>query len=103
VRRDEDDVIFDIVYDASEATVVTVRIAVAGGSIELITEDGRRPLATGVHVVVRGRAGLLTKRTMTTIAPRVMKEMDYDEIVVAGAVRTTGARPGRRPRRFRSR
>jgi hypothetical protein len=60
---DEDDVTIEIVYDASEGTVVTARIALAGGSIELmgeISENGRTLLATGVHVAVRGPAGLLT-------------------------------------------
>jgi hypothetical protein len=102
----EDEVAFDIVYDASEGTVVTVRIAIAGASVELmgeIGEHGRTLLVTGVHIAVRGPAGLLTKRTMAAIAHRVMQEMDYDEIIVEGAARTTGSRPGHRPRRFRFR
>ena len=68
-----------------------------------ISENGRTLLATGVHIVVRGPSGPLTKRTMEAIARRVMEEMDYDEIVVEGAARTTGARPGHRPRQFRFR
>jgi hypothetical protein len=106
MRPDDDDVTIEIVYDASEGTVVTVRIAIPGGSIELmgeIAESGRSLLVTGVHIVVRGPAGLLTKKTMEAIARRVMKEMDYDEIVVEGAARTTGARPGHRPRQLRFR
>jgi hypothetical protein len=106
MRRDEDDITFEIVYDASEGTVITASIAVAAGSIELmgeISENGRTLLATGVHIVVRGPSGPLTKRTMEAIARRVMAEMDYDEIVVEGAARTTGARPGHRPRQFRFR
>lgn len=106
MRLSEEDVTIEIVYDASEGEVVTARIAIPGGSIELmgeIAESGRTLLVTGVHVAVRGPAGLLTKATIETIARRVMKEMDYDEIVVEGAARTTGARPGHRPRRFRFR
>jgi hypothetical protein len=106
MRSDEDDVTIEIIYDASEGTVVTARIAIPGGSIELmgeITESGPSLMLTGVHMVVRGPAGPLTKKTMETIARRVMKEMDYDEIVVEGAARTTGARPGHRPRQFRFR
>jgi hypothetical protein len=101
-----DEVGFDIVYDASEGTVVTVRIAIAGALVELmgeIREPGRTLLVTGVHVAVRGPAGFLTRQRMAAIARRVMREMDYDEIIVEGAARTTGARPGHRPRRFRFR
>jgi hypothetical protein len=106
MRQGEDDVAIEIVYDAPEGTVITARVAIAGGSIGLmgeISESGRTLLATGVHIVVRGSAGLLTKRTMETIARHVMKEMEYDEIVVEGAARTTGAPPGHRPRRLRFR
>ena len=44
MRRDEDDITFEIVYDASEGTVITASIAVAAGSIERmgeISENGR--------------------------------------------------------------
>jgi hypothetical protein len=106
MKPDDGDVTIEIVYDASEGTVITARIAVTGGTIELmgeISEQGRTLMATGVHLAVRGPAGLLTKRTMQTIARRVMREMDYDEIIVEGAARTTGARPGHRPRQLRFR
>lgn len=102
--RDEDEVTFEIVFDASEGVVLTVRIELPEGSLLLmgeIREDGRRLLATGAHMEVEGASGLLTKMTMKKIARRVMKEMDYDEIIIEGAARTTGARPGHRPRRFR--
>jgi hypothetical protein len=106
MHEDEDDVSIEIVYDASEGTVVTAHITVTGGTIELmgeVRETGRTLWLSGVHVVVRGGPGLLTRPAMERIARRVMKEMEYDEIVVAGAARTTGARPGHRPRPFRFR
>jgi hypothetical protein len=106
MRPQEAEVTFEIVYDASEGAVVTARIAVPGGSIDLmgeIAESGRSLLVTGVHVGVQGPAGLLTRAMMDAIARRVMQEMGYDEIIVEGAARTTGARPGHRPRQFRFR
>ena len=48
----EHEVAFEIVYDASEGTVVTARIAIAGASIELVGELGERGrtlLVTGVR------------------------------------------------------
>jgi hypothetical protein len=43
----------------------------------------------------------LTMSDMRRVADLVMRELDYDSIIVEGAVRTTGARPGRRPRPLR--
>jgi hypothetical protein len=104
MRSAEDNVTIEIEYDASEGTVITARISIPGGSIELmgeIIERGRSLFVTGVHIEASGPPGLLNRKAIKAISQREMKEMDYDEIFVEGAARTTGARPGHRPRQFR--
>ena len=104
MRRDDEGIAFEIVFDASEGAVLTVRIAVPGGSLlswVKFAQEGRTLLVTGVHLAVQGPGGLLTRTRMQAVARRVMEEMDYDAIIVEGAARTTGARPGHRPRRLR--
>ena len=44
---------------------------------------------------------VLTRKTMGVIADRILGDTGYDFIVVRGAARTTGARPGHTPRDFR--
>ena len=46
-------------------------------------------------------AGVLTRKTMGVIAERILGDTGYDYIVVRGAARTTGARPGHTPRDLR--
>jgi hypothetical protein len=50
--------------------------------------------AWGLTPGALGRAGL------NAIARKLLVEADVDEIVIEGGARTTGSRPGRRPRPF---
>jgi hypothetical protein len=46
-------------------------------------------------------ARVLTRKTMGVIAEKILEETGYDYIIVRGAARTTGARPGHTPRDLR--
>lgn len=99
-----EEVRFDILYDDSEGAVITVTIHGPGADIDLmgeVREEGTMLVVERAHVRVRGGVKVLTAGTMAAVAARVMQETGYDEILVEGAVRTTGARAGYRPRAFR--
>jgi DNA-binding transcriptional regulator YiaG len=63
-----------------------------------VSEQEGTLIATGVHVQVVAQGIVLTRAVMRLIAARVMQEMGYERIIIAGAVRTSGAGKGRRPR-----
>jgi hypothetical protein len=46
-------------------------------------------------------ARVLTRKNMRVIAKRILEDTGYAYIVVRGAARTTGARPGHTPRDLR--
>jgi hypothetical protein len=98
------DISFEMQFDHSEGAVWTVTIKVPGATIELmgdVAEQGNTLTASEVHIQIAAAAPVLTRKTMAVIASRVMEEMGYAQIVIAGAVRTTGARKGHRPRPLR--
>jgi hypothetical protein len=90
-----------LVDEASEGDVVTIKITVGGAVVLVmgeIRERGKRLFASGVHVSSEGvHANDLGISNLKQIALAVMEVGGYDEIFVEGAVRTTGAHPGRRP------
>jgi hypothetical protein len=63
---------------------------------------GRSLILSGVHIqgddVKANELGVAGLRRMTQEA---MEELGVDEIIIVGAVRTTGANPGRAPRPLR--
>jgi hypothetical protein len=94
----------DFDYDATDHPVVTIRMSTPVGVVELVAEvaeDGRSLQLRRMHVqsaVAPNAIGLANWRLIANV---VMELMGYDEIIVEGAVRTTGARPGRRPQPIR--
>lgn len=99
-----EDITFDLKFNHSEGRIWLVTIQVPGAVIELmgeVLELGPGLTATGVHVQVKGTGDRLTRSKMRVIAQRIMEEMGYDQIIIVGAVRTSGARPGNRPRILR--
>lgn len=96
-----EDIAIDLIDEASEGEVVTVRVSAAGAALFMmgeIREDGKRLVLGDVHVSSEGtnpnEVGVCNLRQ---VARAVMEIGGYDEIVVEGAVRTTGAHPGHRP------
>jgi hypothetical protein len=99
-----EEISFEIIDDETDDPVVTVRIdAPVLGYILImaeVEERGRtlRLLRTHIHSRGSNTVGLTNLRLLADIA---MERMDYDAIEVEGAVRTSGANPGHRPRTIR--
>lgn len=97
------DIGFDIVNDMTDDPVVTLRVSTPAGLLTFTAE----PEAAGATLVLRGThvqdasANAIGVGNLMLIAQAVMEGMGFDGLVVEGAVRTTGANPGRRPRTFR--
>jgi hypothetical protein len=94
----------DIDYDATDHPVVTIKIATPVGLIEVMAEiavDARSLRLQRLHVQSAVEPNAIGHANWRLVAAMVMERMDYDEIIVEGAVRTTGASPGRRPQRIR--
>src|SRR5580704_5549820 len=94
----------DIITDESEGAIATARTATSVGTIMAMAEvmlEERRLALRGLHVhgedVGVNELGVSGLRRMVA---KVMEDLDVDEIVIEGAVRVTGAGPGRTPRRL---
>ena len=95
----------EIIREQSDENIVVARIATAVGTILVMAEvelKGRSLILSGVHIqgddVKANDVGVPALRRMIQEA---MEELGVDEIVIIGAVRTTGANPGRAPRPLR--
>jgi hypothetical protein len=100
------DVSFDIIADDTDDPVVTIRVATPAGELQIMAEvleanDGKTLKLQGVHVHSDAGPNAFGLSALRLIASIVMERMDYGEVIVEGAVRTTGAGPGRRPRALR--
>jgi hypothetical protein len=95
----------DIIADESEGTIATARVTTSVGTIMAMAEvalEGRSLTLRGLHVHGEG-VGMneLGISGLRRIVAEAMEDLDVDEIVIEGAVRVTGAGPGRTPRRLR--
>src|SRR5262245_31146236 len=97
------DIVFDIVAEETDHPVATVCFETPVGEIRIMVElreQGRTLHLIGLHI--QGAApNAIGVANLRALADAVMEKMDYDAIEIEGAVRTTGARPGRRPGRLR--
>jgi hypothetical protein len=94
----------DIIADESEGTIATARVTTSVGTIMAMAEvalEGRSLTLRGLHVHGEG-VGMneLGISGLRRIVAEAMEDLDVDEIVIEGAVRVTGAGPGRTPRRL---
>jgi hypothetical protein len=103
LRKEEID--YYLLDDGSEGVVVTVVIDVPGATVMIM---GELEYPDGGIVVERAHISIsppdvrvLTRKTMGAIAARILEDTCYDYIVIRGAARTTGARPGHTPRELR--
>jgi hypothetical protein len=96
-----EDVEIKLIDEASERDVATVKVSVGGAALFImgeIREDGKRLVLGGVHVSSEGvNPNEVGVPNLRQVARAIMEIGGYDEIVVEGAVRTTGAHPGHRP------
>ncbi len=91
------------ILEEAGGNVVFAHIETSVGTIEILAEialDGRHLTGGGLHVYgvnvdVLGIGGI------RRIVREVMEDLNVDQITIEGAVRTTGAGPGRTPRRLR--
>jgi hypothetical protein len=83
--------------------VVTVVVSTPDGTLKFMAE----PEAQGSTLVLRGthaqdaHANAVGAGNLLVLAQALMERMGFDGLVVEGAIRTTGANPGRRPRLLR--
>jgi hypothetical protein len=101
----KDDIDYRLLDDQSEDQVATIEIDVPGATIIIMGEpedvDGGL-VVRRVHIALSpDDAQVLTRKTMRVIAQRILEDANYDFIVLEGAARTSGARPGHFPRHFR--
>jgi hypothetical protein len=98
-----EDISFEIVSEMTDDPVVTVRIMTPAGQLTFTGE----PEEQGDTLIVRrthvqdASANAIGPANLMVVAQALMEGMGYDGLVVEGAVRTTGANPGHRPRLFR--
>lgn len=100
-----DQIAFDFVIDLVEGPVLTASVFTPAGLLLVMAEpeeeeSGKRLILRRFHVQ-GATANQVGQTNLRAIAKAAMKGLGYDELVVEGAVRTTGARPGHRPRRIR--
>lgn len=106
VRWRPEEVSFTVDDAATEASVWTILVHAPGCTLTVMTDewqespDGTRITLPGVHIqgAARNAIGVANLRT---IGERLCEEINCDELVVEGAIRTTGANPGRTPDHLR--
>lgn len=97
------DISFEMVNDMTDDPVVTLLVSTPKGELVFTAE----PVMRGNILVLQGthaqgaHPGAIGTANLMVIAQAVMEGMNLDGLVVEGALRTTGANPGRRPREFR--
>jgi|Deesub1362B_J571_1020462.scaffolds.fasta_scaffold20236_2 hypothetical protein len=98
------DVTFEIDADATFEQVITVVIGTPQGRIFVMAEpreEGRTLILDGFNIHSDAGAGVIGRANLKMLAQFVMERMDYDELVVQGTSRTSGAGPGRVPGKLR--
>jgi hypothetical protein len=95
----------EIVRELSERAIATAKVETSVGVLMVMAEvllDGRQLVLRGLHIhgetVGVNELGIAGLRR---VVRELMEELDVDEIVIRGSVRTTGSSPGRAPREFR--
>jgi hypothetical protein len=97
--------VIDIIGEQSEGTVATARIETADGTIMVMAEvaiEGRCLMLRGLHVHdIDVGVNELRVAGLRRIVREFMEDLNVDEMVIEGFVRTAGAGPGRTPRPLR--
>lgn len=99
------DIIFDLDAAATEHPLVTITCRTPLGDIRILGEvvsSGRLVLVADAHIE-GAAANRLGVAGLIALARAFLETIDADELIVQGAVRTTGRGAGRRPRSFRYR
>jgi hypothetical protein len=95
----------EIIREQSDENIIVARVTTTAGTILVMAEvelAGRSLILSGVHVQGDDvKANEIGVPGLRRIIQEAMEELGVDEIVIVGAVRTTGANPGRSPRPLR--
>jgi hypothetical protein len=95
----------DIDYDATDHPVATVVIKTPAGILEVMAEfhevSTRELHLKGLHIQSPIGSNVIGIAALRCVVQAAMEYLEYDEIIVEGASRTTGASPGRTPRPVR--
>ena len=95
------DLSFVLLHDITDDPVVTVEIETPAGRLFAMAEVraiGRTLFLGDLHMHgVEAGANAIGPANLRILAETILERMDCDEPVVAGAIRTTGAGPHRRP------
>lgn len=98
------DLSFEFVSETTSGAVVTADISTPAGMLRVMAEleeHDRTLVLRGFHIELTVKPNSVGLHNLRTLAQVVMERMDYDELVIEGATRTTGAGPGRLPGRIR--
>lgn len=98
-----DDLSFEIIDDMSEDPVVTIIVTTPDGIMKFMAEPEQVGTTLIMHAThIQGLwSNAVGAGNLIVLARTLMERMEFDEIVVEGAIRTTGANPDNRPRVFR--
>jgi hypothetical protein len=100
-----DAVSFSLVDEVTSDPVATIEVITPGGTMTIMGEPypiGKILVVERIHISSRGIGpNDIGIRNLRLIADVIMEAMGYDVIRLEGAIRTTGANPGRRPRPIR--
>jgi hypothetical protein len=103
---DSSAIAFELDESATEAPVVTLIARTPAGELhvmaELVAFGPQRVEVRGAHTFGPA-AHALGIRGLRAVARAFVEQFDVEELVVAGAARTTGANPGHTPPPFRYR
>jgi len=97
------DIVFEMVNDMTDDPVVTLVATTPAGRLTFMAEA----MARGTTLMVRGahvqdaHPNAVGTANLMVIAQALMERTGFDGLDIEGAVRTTGANPGHRPRAFR--
>ena len=102
---EREEVEFRLLDDLTSDPIVTVEIVTPVGILLAMAEpreQGRTLVLGGFHMHATAGANSVGSGNLRLLADILMERMDYHELIIEGAVRTTGANPGHRPhpRRF---
>ena len=98
------DISFDFVDELTSDPVVTILVSTPDGTLRFMAEPeirkGTTLLLRAVHAQ-DARPNAVGAANLRIVARALMERLNVDGLIVEGAVRTSGANPGRRPRPLR--
>jgi hypothetical protein len=98
------DISFEFVDELTLDPVVTVLVSTPGGTLRFMAEPAMRDGTTLVLRAMHAQdsyPNAVGPANLRVVARALMERLDIDGLIIEGAIRTSGASPGRRPRPIR--